>query len=597
MKTSRLTAFALSGLILLNLPAAAMTFKISSIGYHPQGGKVAIVEDVPEGQEPKFVLYDPTRRNPRLPVFLGATVYRIENVRTVENKDRQGPAGKTMILDFSDFQEPGTYEIRVEDSEAKPQPVRITEYLYWDTLKPVVKSFYFQRCGQEVEESAKKIFHGACHLDDAQLLSGTTFYGDDQPDVVGGWHNGGDYAKYVTSTALSSAKMMAMYEWGTKPFRYFRLDYPLTEPGLGGTNDLLHEVKAGLDWLLTMQRRDGAVYRKVAGKQWPGKVSPTDDEQPRFVYGISTQDTANTAAVLAMAARNFKRADLGYSVKTLLAAEKAWEFLNKHPETVVERSDSDFTGSGEFIDPQAASDMSYRLWAAAELYITTGKPVYHQYFLNHLPEVSIQRFSWQNPAMLGLTDYMLYAANKDEGIAAGLKSRLINLADGIAQDVSYGIWPSGLKQYRKSSDQDVTERAVMLMTAYRLTNQARYRDAASRSVAYLFGLNPLGMTYVTGLEGKSVAHPVHRWMQVMDKTIPGFMVDGPNSEANDGKTLKGYGAYSYTDDAAAASVNESTILNNASLAYLLGVLNDAYNTGREPGASDQNLPPGLPSVK
>ena len=34
-----------------------------------------------------------------------------------------------------------------------------------------------------------------------------------------------------------------------------------------------------------------------------------------------------------MAARDFKTVDLGYSVKSLLAAEKAWAFLESHPKS------------------------------------------------------------------------------------------------------------------------------------------------------------------------------------------------------------------------------------------------------------------------
>lgn len=582
----------------LLIPTAdAVTFKLSSIGYHPQGAKMAIIEDIPEGQDlKKIILFDPTRRNPKIPLLLGATVFKFDKMQSFQESGQAGPAVKSLLLDFSDFKQAGTYEIRIEDTDIKSPPIKISEFLYWDTLKPVVKAFYFQRCGQEVEDRNLKLFHAACHLKDGAFASP-----DWQPqrlvldeeegiDATGGWHNGSDYAKYVTSTALSAARLMAMYELNPKPFKYFRLDYPMFEPGYGTTADLHHEIKAGLDWLMTMQRRDGAFYRKVAGKQWPGKVGPDGDEQPRYVYGVSTADTANAAAALAMAARNFKREDLGYGVKSLLAAEKAWQFLASHPDAIWEKSDSDYAGSGEFLDPNAKNDKPYRLFAAAELYISTGKDAYHQAFLNYLKEVPLQRFSWQNPAMQGIVDYLLYAPKKHDPIADLLKKHIRTLADEVATSVETGLYPSGLKRYALSSNQDVTERAALLLAACQLSGETRYREAASRSISYLFGLNPFGITYISGLEGKSVAHPAYRWTETTGKLVPGLVVDGPNEFATDGKTPKGQGILSYADAPGATGSNEPRIMNNASLAYLLGALNAAYNVGQETESPSADLP-------
>ncbi len=573
-----LSALVLSSLLFLAGSAQAITFRQSAIGYHPQGAKFAILEDVPEDQKVEVVLFDPTKRNPKFPVLLGAAVYKIENIQAFQDPSQQGPGTKNLLLDFSAFQNAGNYELRIEGLDIKSQPVKISEFLYWDALKPVVRSFYFQRCGAEIEDRALKLFHTACHLRDAELLNGKDSL-EEELDVIGGWHNGSDYAKYVTSTALSAARLMAMHEWDPKPFKYFRMDYPLFEPGFGTTDDLHHELKAGLDWLMTMQRKDGALYRKVSGKQWPAKVSPVDDEQTRYVYGITSQDTANAAAVWAMASRDFKKADLGYSVKSLLAAEKAWHFLESHPEVIYQRSENDFAGSGEFLTPKEKGDMPYRVWAAAELYVSTGKEKYHQYLKAHIGDTPIQRFTWMNPAILGMTDYLLYAKNQDPALASMLKKNLIRLADGVKSAAESDIYAAGLGRYLENSNGELVERTNLLLTAYRLTGNASYRDVASRSVGYFFGLNPMGMTYVTGVEG--VKHPAHRWMEKAEKVIPGYLVDGPNEQANDGKTPKGQGARSYLDEASATAVNESRLLNNASFAYLLAVLNDAYNAKAE----------------
>jgi endoglucanase len=592
-------ALGLSAVIVLTLwlspaMADAMTFRTSSIGYHPKGPKVAIIEDVPDEQELKLVLFDPAKRNPRPPFLVGTTVYKIENAKAFYNKGQQGPRVKNVQVDFSDFTTPGQYEIRVEGTDIKA-PVKISEFLYWDTLKPVVKSFYYQRCGQDIESSEPKVYHAACHQNDANFINSRPSVlklGDEaDKDVVGGWHNGGDYAKYVTSVALSAAKLMSMYEWNNRPFRYFKLDYLFSEPNLGDVPDLQHEIRYGLDWLMTMQRTDGAFYRKVSGKQWPGIVSPEDDSQPRFLYGISTQETANAAATLAMVQRNYKKDDLGYGVKALLMAERAWGFLESHPTAIFESSDSDFAGSGEFITytpDRKLIDLPSRIWAASELYITTGKPKYHQYFLQNYAKIPFDEFSWKNPAFQGYADYLLYAPNKDEKAASYLKRMLADQAEMIRKSVESDDYQTGLRQYGRGSNQDLTEQAAMLLTAYRVTGQEKYRDAAGKAVSYLFGVNPLGKTFVTGIGENAVQTPSHRWMQVLGKTLPGYLVNGPDENAPEGKTPKNAGALSYTDQASVASVNESTLLNNASLAYVLGILNATFN-------ASEACPPDAPA--
>lgn len=578
--------------VLLGLfgPVHAMSFRLSAIGYHPQGAKVAVLEDVPADRDVSVVLFDPERRNPRMPLLVGTTVYKFHKPASFKKKSQQGPPTRSILLDFTDFQVPGTFELRVEGTEIKSPPIKISDYLYWDALRPVVKSFYFQRCGQEIEDRAVGVYHAACHLKDADFIRSPQSRSPlmDDVDVVGGWHHGGDYTKYTTSTALSIAKLLAIHEWNARPYKYFRLEYPLHEISQGQANDLLHEVKVGLDWLLVMQRRDGAFYRKVAGLQWPGnQVGPDDDLQKRYIYGISTLDTANAAAALAMAAREYRKSDLGFSIRCLRAAEKAWIYLQNQPQLKIERTDRDQLGSGEFIEPGMTSDLSQRLWAATELYITTGKPEYHQYFTAQVRQMPLQRFSWQNPMMQGAVDYVLYAPDQNPQITAWLRGQVVQLADAIVKDVATaGLpWPSGLKRYERASNRAVVERAAILLAAYRMTDQARYRDAASRSMSYLLGVNPFGHAYVSGLGDVSIQKPAHRWMSASKKTIPGFLVDGPDEVSGVAMVPVGQGAASYVDDPVAASVNESTLLNNAGLAYVLAVLNDVYNVG---GQQDEN---------
>ena len=79
-------------------------------------------------------------------------------------------------------------------------------------------------------------------------------------------------------------------------------------------------------------------------------------------------------------------------------------------------------------------------------------------------------------------------------------------------------------------------------------------------------------------------------MMASRKLIEGYIVSGPDTKASDGRTPKGLGAASYKDDPEAHSVNQTSIVYNAELAYVLGALNAAYNIEEKaPNAPPETL--------
>lgn len=83
--------------------------------------------------------------------------------------------------------------------------------------------------------------------------------------------------------------------------------YPIQEPNKMPI--ILSEALYGIEWMEKMQRQDGAVYRKLSGAAWPAKIPPWLDSQVRYVYGVSTSDTAKFVATMAFAARTYQPFD------------------------------------------------------------------------------------------------------------------------------------------------------------------------------------------------------------------------------------------------------------------------------------------------
>ncbi|MEI4856033.1 glycoside hydrolase family 9 protein, partial [Klebsiella pneumoniae] len=77
-----------------------------------------------------------------------------------------------------------------------------------------VRFFYMQRCGQNLpEELAGKWAHPTCHTELA------TIYGTDKKiDVSGGWHDAGDYGRYVVASSKAIADLLSAYRDNKEAF-------------------------------------------------------------------------------------------------------------------------------------------------------------------------------------------------------------------------------------------------------------------------------------------------------------------------------------------------------------------------------------------
>lgn len=77
----------------------------------------------------------------------------------------------------------------------------------------------------------------------------------------------------------------------------------------------------------------------------------------------------------------------------------------------------------------------------------------------------------------------------------------------------------------------VLNRAMILGTAFLLTQDDRYIGCAAEQMNYILGINAAGYSYITGVGEHSFWNP-HNRVTVADgieETIPGFVSGGPNA--------------------------------------------------------------------
>jgi endoglucanase len=500
----------------------------------------------------------------------------------VPSKPHQDTESKDFLqtIDFSQLQQNGQYFLRAGSIQSTP--FRITPNVYQDSLVKLLHSFYLQRCGVAINDSVTGIRHTPCHLHDGAVIHRDAINSAGQViPTTGGWHDAGDYGKYVSTTAVTIGRLLSLYEATPGAFPDRQLAIP--ESG-NGIPDLLDEMRVGLDWMIPMQRLDGAVYRKLSGKKWPPIVAPNEDIQPRFLYGISTPETAKFAAAMAIAARVYASWQPAQSKIYLMAAQRAWTYLQQQPLMQVDWVDGDDSGSGKYLEsdidkePSLKIDTDDRFWAAAELFATTRQPQFEEYVAQQLPKMPYSLFEWKDPSALGMVNYLramnqsINRSVQSQRVILQITSKIKERADTILQQVQQSGYRLANHQFIWGSNKMTAEEGITLMLAYQMTKNSTYLQGAIDQIDYLLGRNPFNQTFVTGVGTRPVQNVHHIFARARKIMIPGLLVGGANSGAQDNIAPKNQGILSYIDDERSYATNEYAIDYNASLITLLGMV-------------------------
>ena len=149
--------------------------------------------------------------------------------------------------DFNDFTLPGSYQIEIDDQISLPFAIR--ERVYDRIILGYLTFLKAQRCGCPIFG-----VHEACHLDDGVLdVDGSPH------DATGGWHDAGDFRKWLAFTLPHIGVLLAIRECCEGDFQSVGQD----------PNALLEEVRWGNRFFHRMIAASGQVYEDVAGGRAP----------------------------------------------------------------------------------------------------------------------------------------------------------------------------------------------------------------------------------------------------------------------------------------------------------------------------------------
>jgi endoglucanase len=558
------------------MPARAieptLRIRFNTVGYLPHAQKKVTIA----APCAKFVV---TRVADGAKVFWGNVTGPVSNPDTKE---------QLYTADVSALTHPGEYQLDVP-GVGRSATFRIGADVYREPFYLAMRGMYLWRCGTAVIATyhGETFAHGPCHTNDAWMdyVGG----GHSQKDGTQGWHDAGDYNKYVVNAGAAVGVLFRAWEDFGPKIRSIRLDIP--ESG-GPMPDFLAEVKWEMDWLLKMQAPDGSVYHKVSTRKFGAFILPDAETEERYFTPWGSEATADFVAMTAQAARIYQPFDPEFAARCLEAAWKGYRFLEAHPGYHKPDQTGFSTGAYEAqSEPGFIGVPHNRLWAAAELWETTGsKDVLHG-LEKQIREVHGRiddNFDWQDLKNLGLLTYVLSERpNRNEALVRLVRRNLLAVADRLVRNRNrHGYARPMGSRYFWGCNGGVARQAVLLMAADRIAGRVplphaergaerlmqrppppprktEYRAVCSDALNYLFGRNCYGRSFVTGLGFKPPMHPHDRRSggDNVEDPWPGYLVGGPNPQATDWKDVQ-----------ADFRTNEIAINWNAALIYALAAV-------------------------
>lgn len=459
------------------------------------------------------------------------------------------------FADFSDLEKKGQYYIQLNGS-VRSIDFEIGRDVYCPAYKLSMRAFYLWRCGMAVKtEHDGNIFSTeSCHLEDGWL----DYVGaeGDRRDGTGGWHDAGDYGKYTVNAGVTLGVLFYAWDHFGHKLKKISLDIPPTAPGMP---DFLQELKWETDFILKMQYKDGSgrVSHKLTRKDFSGFIMPQEDNEKRYFTEWSSAATADFVAIMAMAARYFEPYDKQYAKRCLTAAEVSYNYLCQTSQKGFVQGD--FSTGG-----YQTGDSDDRLWAAAEMWETTGNFEYLKDVesrIEGLRTLVAEDWDWGSVSNMGVFAYALSGrGGKNPGIESKIRDAVLEVADKLVDTASKDIYSRALgASYYWGCNGTVARQAVNLYLAELLSGGTEYSKTIQGIVDHLLGCNYYGRSYVTGLGINPPMNPHDRrsGSDGIDAPWPGYLVGG------------GHTATDWVDDEDDYSRNEIAINWQAALVYLL----------------------------
>lgn len=562
--------------------------RVNQVGYLPAEQKIAIVFSNEDLEKYKFEIVD---------LENGSKVLR--NKELGKNLGGFGNFENHYPVNFTEFKKSGRYKIKISGTNFESLPFSIGEDIYNKYPDLILHYIRQQRCGYN------PFLDEVCHKRDGRTMYGpmpdSTYI-----DVSGGWHDAGDYLRYLLTSGNTVCRLLFTYRENKGKFsdKYNALGQPFPND----IPDILDEAKWGLDWMFKMHPESDQLFHQVADDRdhigfklpyedtadygWgPGSYRvvyyATGEPQGLYEYKSTSTGVANIAgryaAAMAMAYEVWK-SDLNdpiYAEKCLKAAKEVYEMGLLKPGC---QEGTPCLAPYRYYENTWADDME---WGAAELYRVTGEERYLDDAKKFAETIGTN--SWMG---LDTAKHYEYYPFTNIGHYA-----LFDLVDEDFQKVLIGYYKDGIEKIKERAEQNPYRIGIPfiwcsnnLAAAFvtqcilyeKMSGDKQYNSLMQSHRDWLLGKNPWGVTQFIGIPESGGVTPQHPHSAIPDATgrqIIGGMNDGPiytsiynqligihlTKEDELAEFQSGY--IVYHDDIGDYSTNEPTLDGTAEAAY------------------------------
>ncbi len=456
---------------------------------------------------------------------------------------------------FSNFTKKGLYYISV--GKANSYSFRIGTKVFNPVVDSLMQFFRVQRCGY-----TNPYFHKVCHISDATSLIINGKKVDEKIDVTGGWHDAGDYVKFLNTTAFTTYMLLFAYDFDPIKFGF--------DNNNDGVPDILAEAKVGLDWLQRAVYKNFRLVTQVqdlrdhdVGWRMP-ENDPLTFDRPAFI-GIGKNLIGIYTATMALASRIWRiRFNYDeYANKCLTDAENIFSVRNNAP-------DVDSNGTGMYVDSKYKGKLAL---GAVELYLTTKRAN----LLEEAKKLATEAGSdywWSWGDVNALADYKL--ARIDTSFRKYLRQNLNHFSEISKQHA----FEEGA-DYSWGTNNTLLGVSLQAILWKNLTGENTYDTLASIQRDFMLGRNPWGISFISKI-GKDYTRNFHHQVAFFHNGyLPGGFAAGPikkkiyekykiHFQSQDRFAFFQPDSVIYRDDRNDYLTNEPTIVGNATAVFVFG---------------------------
>ncbi len=519
---------------------------VSQLGFHPHDpAKVAFLSTwmgidagVNYKETKKFWLIDSATGQKVYQGDIQLSKVQYEN----EDKRKRNYNGTDVyLMDFSDFQQMGKYQVLVE-GVGTSFPFEIGQKTWEKAFYTSVRGFYHQRSGIALQkpytdyerprtfhpDDGVKVYQSTIPLMDTNmglnLANVSAFEGliatrtnVTVPEAWGGWFDAGDWDRRIQHLNASRL-LLELVASDPDYFKKLNLNLPESQNSIP---DEVDEALWGLAVFKRLQTPEGGIRGGIESAGHPKKFAASwQESQTVMVYGPGIWSSYIYAGVAARAADVLRSYEPKLAKEYAKSAEKAMKWAEKEYAAYTGRLSVE-------IDNE-------RNLAAAELYRLTGAKQWHQIFLDTTiftkPGVKL----FQSPKTRQENAAFVYVQTRQPSVDSVIQD---NARQAILREANTQIaWleQTGFKWYKHPNaplgwgNSLGKPEAITLIRAHQLTGDAVYLRAIILATQFSAGANPDNLVYTTGLGQRSPQEPLMADVQAMGiNPPPGITVYGP----------------------------------------------------------------------